>query len=87
MDDKRSELRDALERLHAELEQTRVLDDESRQLLRHLDGDIQTVLKAPTAASRASLRRRLDVAMAHFEESHPNLTLTIKQVLDNMAGV
>ncbi len=87
MDEKRSELRDALERLHAELEQTRVLDAESRLLLKHLENDIQAVLKEPTAASRASLSRRLDAAMAHFEESHPTLTLTIKQVLDNMAGV
>ena len=87
MDDKRSQLRDALERLHAELEQTKGIDKESRMLLRHLDSDIQAILKEPTAANRASLRRQLNAAIGHFEESHPALTLTIKQVLDNMAGV
>jgi hypothetical protein len=87
MDDKRSQLRDALERLHTELEQTRGIDEESRVLLRHLDGDIQAVLKEPTAATRASLGKRLNEAMDHFEESHPALTLTIKQVLDNLAGI
>lgn len=87
MDDKNSQLRGALERLHTELEQTQGIDEDSRVLLRHLDSDIQAVLKKPTAASRASLRKRLDAAMEHFEESHPALTLTIKQVLDNMAGV
>ena len=87
MDKDRTELREALERLHAELEQTRMVDPESRQLLRHLQGDIQTVLRSPTEASRASLTARLDAAVAQFEESHPNLTLTIKQVLDNLAQV
>ncbi len=87
MDEDRTELREALKRLHAELEQARMVDPESRQLLQHLQGDIQAVLKKPTPASRASLAARLDAAMAQFEESHPNLTLTIKQVLDNLAQV
>lgn len=86
MDDK-SELREALERLHAELEQTQTVDDESRRLLRHLQGDIQSVLREPDAETRASLQVRLGTALARFEESHPNLVLTIQQVLDHMAQV
>lgn len=87
MDTDKPQLRRALEQLHAELEQTRTMDPESRQLLLHLQADIQAALTEPSAAANATLGRRLDVAVAHFEESHPDLTLTIKQVLDNLACV
>jgi hypothetical protein len=82
-----SQLRQTLEQLHAQLESTPVVDDESRLLLQHLKDDIQTVLKEPTAASDASLRNRLDAAAAHFEDTHSDLTLAIKQVLDHLAQV
>ncbi len=87
MDQTKPPLREALERLHAELGQTRTVDPESRQLLRQLQNDIQVVLKEPTASSRASLNNRLNAAVAQIEESHPDLTLTIKQVLDHLAEV
>ena len=80
-------LKELLEQLHAALEQTQPVDDESRQLLAHLRDDIQTVLRESSASSRASLHRRLDAALAQFEDSHPDLALTIKQVLDNLAQV
>ncbi len=82
-----SQLRQTLEQLHAELENTPVADDESRQLLEHLKNDIQAVLKEPNDSARASLRERLDGAMDHFEDTHSDLTLTIKQVLDHLAQV
>jgi len=82
-----SQLHQTLKQLHAQLENTPVVDDESRQLLRHLKDDIQAVLKEPTPAARASLRDRLDAAAAHFEDSHSDLTLTLKQVLDHLAQV
>lgn len=87
MDQNKPPLRDDLERLHNELGQTRTVDPESRQLMRQLQNDIQTVLKEPTPSSRASLATRLNAAVGRFEESHPELTLTIKQVLDNLAEV
>ncbi len=82
-----SQLRQTLEQLHAQLANTPAVDDESRLLLQHLREDIQAVLKEPDAASRASLRARLNTATAHFEDSHPDLALTIKQVLDHLAQV
>ena len=81
------QLRDILERLHRELEQTQVVDAESRDLLRRLQNDIQAVLKDSNASTRASLRARLGVAAERFEDSHPNLTLMIQQVLDHLAQV
>ncbi|HEX7587550.1 MAG TPA: DUF4404 family protein [Anaerolineae bacterium] len=82
-----SQFHQTLEELHAQLESTPVVDDESRQLLQHLMADIQTVLDKPTAAAHASLRTRLDTAAAHFEDSHSDLALTLKQVIDHLAQV
>jgi hypothetical protein len=78
---------ESLERLHVQLGQTETLDDESRQLLEHLQGDIRRVLDKPTASSRASLRGRLETAMTQLEDSHPQLTITIQEVLDHLANV
>ena len=80
-------LKETLEQLHAELEQTQPVDDESRRLLAHLRDDIQAVLKESNPSSRASLRQRLDAALVKFEDAHSDLALTIKQVLDNLAQV
>ena len=81
------QLRQELEQLHAELERTEIVDAESRQLLEHLQNDIQAVLKHSDAANHASLVKRLNAVVSQFEESHPSLTLTIKQVLDNLASI
>ncbi len=88
MDEEQQRLCEALERLHAELEQTRVVDPESRRLLEHLRGDIEDALKEePCAQSPGPLRSRLDQVLARIEDSHPQLTLAIQQVLDNLASV
>ncbi len=83
----KSDLQVKLEQLHAELENTKNVDPESRQLLEHLMSDIQAMLREPNASSRRSLNRRLNVAVAQFEESHPSLTITIQQVLDHLSNV
>lgn len=80
-------LKETLEQLHAALEQAQPIDEESRQLLEHLKGDIQAVLKKPDTSSQNSLRERLAAALIKFEDAHPDLALTIKQVLDNLAQV
>jgi len=82
-----TQLRQKLTELHAKLEQTQMLDDESRQLLEHLQHDIQAVLNESNPSTRQSLRNRLSAAIAHWEISHPRLTLVLKQVLDNLAQI
>ena len=82
-----SQLHQKLAELHAELEQTQMVDEDSRQLLAHLQHDIQAALEEPNPATRQSLRDRLDAAVARFENSHPDLTLTLKQILDNLAQI
>lgn len=83
----KSDLQAKLEQLHAELENTKTIDPEARQLLEHLRSDIQAMLKEPNASTRRSLNQRLNAALAQFEESHPSLTLTIQQVLDHLSNV
>ncbi len=85
--DNKPQLDDTLKQLHDELERTKNLDPESRRLLQHVQGDIQALLKEPNAASRASLRTSLQAAVAHFEDSHSRLTLTLMQLLDHLAEV
>ena len=80
------QLEEKLVQLRAKLEETKPVDDESRELLEHLKSDIQTVLKEPNAAPD-SLRQRLGTALEKFEDSHADLTLAIMQVLDNLAEV
>jgi hypothetical protein len=81
------QLHQSLQQLHTELDQTQTLDDESRQLLEQLQHDIQSVLKESNATTHQSLSDQLSAAVAHFEDSHPELTLTLKQVLDNLAQI
>jgi GNAT superfamily N-acetyltransferase len=88
MDDQN--LRQSLERLHVELEQAHGLDPETRDLLRHLIGDIQTALQAPPAESQnryRALNERLADSIHALEDSHPNLVMTIGRVLDNLSEV
>lgn len=80
-------LQQKLEELHTELGNTRAVDPAARQLLEHLQMDIRATLKNSNAQNHASLVKRLNAAVTKLEESHPELTKTIKDVLDNLANV
>lgn len=82
-----SPLHQTLEQLHTQLENTSVVDEESWQMLEELKTEIEAVLARPSAAAHASLRSRLYAAAAHFEDTHSDLTLTLKQVIDHLAQV
>jgi hypothetical protein len=87
MDD--SELRQTLEKLHQELEQTDDLDDESRQRLQHLMGDIRTALdrEGPSPTEHyQSLGDQLTDAIWRYEISHPSLTAALRHALDILSG-
>jgi hypothetical protein len=89
MSQDQQQLRDTLARLHAELEQTDALDDNTRNTLQHLMRDIQALLEregqetAEESAGRYnSLTGRLRAAVAEFEASHPNLTASMERAID-----
>ena len=77
-----------LEQLHGELSNATGLDDKSRELLRALNADIESLLER-SGESRASLLERLEESIERFEESHPALTATLAQLLNalNNAGI
>ncbi len=87
MDEK---FRQSLQQLHDELEQTKSVDPETRQLLEHLMKDIQSTLKDSSGKlprRNDPMGRRMAESIERLEESHPNLVMTLGRVLDHLAQV
>jgi hypothetical protein len=83
----KTELKDQLAALHAELVRTRSVDDpELRRRLIELLGDITRLLGKPaTAGEHSSLFEQLDALAVRFEADHPALGNAIRQVVDALA--
>lgn len=81
--DRDQNLRELLERLHNELEQTGSIDEKGNEMLRHLDSDIHRRLErsGEEAAKDEPLVERLQDTIDHFETTHPNLTLTLSEMM------
>ena len=81
--DRDQNLRELLERLHNELEQTESIDEKGNEMLRHLDSDIHRRLErsGEEAAKDEPLVERLQDTIDHFETTHPNLTLTLSEMM------
>jgi hypothetical protein len=76
-------LRELLEKLHQELEQTEAMDEKGNEMLRHLDADIRSLLKrsgAQTETDEPTLERLQDT-IDHFEATHPRLTLMLSEMM------
>ena len=87
MDNK--ELDDLLHKLHDEIEKTRSIDDKGSKLLRDLEGDIRTLLERSQGGAiqvHPSIQQRLELAVNHFEVSHPDLTTLISNLLDSLSS-
>ena len=80
-------LRETLAQLHTELEQAQSVDPNTRELLSHLMQDIQGVLVEESPTGYSGLAKRLANAVQQLESAHPNLVLTIGNVLDHLANV
>jgi len=80
-------LREALERVHIELQGADTIDDRSRELLRSVLGDIEDLLerKQKRGTQPASIIERLREAVRTFETTHPTLTNAIGGVADALA--
>jgi hypothetical protein len=77
-------LRSSLKKLQAQLMGPTEFDDETRELLREVADDIESVLSegGPTPNS---LQQRLDKAVVRFEASHPQLAHTLGELTDALA--
>ena len=81
-------LRQMLEQLHAELQQSHGLDDRSRERLASALSDIEDLLKrAETGKPPESIVERLREAIGVFEQTHPTLTAAIGRVADTLANM
>ncbi len=78
-------LRELLERLHNELEQMESIDENGNEMLRHLDEDIRRRLQLSGTKKETdaddSILERLQDTIDHFETTHPNLTLTLSEMM------
>jgi len=78
-------LRELLEQLHKELERTETVDEKGKEILRHLDTDIRSLLK------RSRIEAEIDVdepilerwqdTIDHFEATHPRLTTMLSEMM------
>ncbi len=78
------ELRDLLERLHAEIERNEPLDDKEQELLQHLGEDIRELLarsEGEATQAETSMLMRLEESIQHYEITHPDLTLMLSKLL------
>jgi hypothetical protein len=81
-----------LEQLHSEIEATKTVDENERELLRDLDADIRALLErceAEQAQTHPLTMRRFENAIEYLQVNHPTLTAmlsNISTILSN-AGV
>jgi hypothetical protein len=75
-------LSELLEHLHDELGKAEVVDEKGRELLRHLDADIQKLLlRSEGMQPDESLLEGLQDAIDHFEVTHPALTSALSHMM------
>jgi predicted nucleic acid-binding Zn-ribbon protein len=76
-------LRELLEKLQYELEHTEVTDEASRERIRHLEADIRLLRERSDEETEVDepMLERLQDSIDHFEETHPELTMMISQMM------
>ena len=85
------ELRERLQELHQELENTGSVDSDARELLGSLLADIQSLLdrssEEDATHSPATLSNRLEAATREWETSHPTLAAAVGRVMDTLSNM
>ena len=77
-------LRKLLEQLHDELERVESMDEKGDELLRHLNTDIENLLKRSGKGKGQPdepVLERLEDAIDYFEVTHPTLTTTLSEMM------
>ncbi len=87
MDEK--QLKEKLEELHAEIEHAGPIDEKGMELLRDLSAHINELLERsggkPIEAQTSTIQH-LENNIAHFEVSHPTITLALSNLLNTLSG-
>jgi uncharacterized protein DUF4404 len=83
----KEKLHEELNRLHADLQQIEVPDEDDREVLSRLAQDIRRILedKEIDREQYQGLDDRWKDAITRFEAAHPRVTLLMRQVLDQIA--
>ena len=81
------ELRQDLQRLHAELKGISSLNQPELEMLRRLEADIEEALArgGNRESSYGGLGDQISKVMAQLEASHPRTTLLMRRVIDSLA--
>ncbi|HKO41857.1 MAG TPA: DUF4404 family protein [Pyrinomonadaceae bacterium] len=82
----KKQLHEKLQQLHAELDQVECSDNQ-REILQKVASDIQVLLARQDEGAEhyRDLGERLKEAVAQLEASHPEATLRIRQMIDQLA--
>ena len=82
----KKQLHEKLQQLHAELDQVECSDNQ-REILQKVANDIQVLLARQDEGAEhyRDLGERLKEAVAQLEASHPEATLRIRQMIDQLA--
>jgi len=81
-------LREQLDQLHRELEQSDQIDEASRQRLIELHEDIERLLERQAGGDEYHrFMSKLQDAYSHFEVSHPRISGAITRVMDGLAAM
>jgi hypothetical protein len=83
----KAKLHEELNRLHTDLQQIEVPDEDDREMLSRLGEDIRRILddKEIDPEQYQGLDDRWKDAITRFEAAHPRVTLLMRQVLDQIA--
>ena len=83
----KQQLHEKLAQLHAELDQVEGADTDQQAILRKVARDIQNLLerKEEGAEHYRDLGERLKEAVAQLGAAHPEATLRMRQVIDQLA--
>jgi hypothetical protein len=85
------ELRDALAKIHAELEHAPKLDAQARQLLQEIIADVERIpMNQPVDVSggrSVASRSRLEALAVRFEADHPVLAAELRQIVGMLSNI
>jgi hypothetical protein len=83
----KGKLHEELNRLHADLQQIEMPNEDDREVLSRLAQDIRRILddKEIDREQYQGLDDRWRDAITRFEAAHPRVTLLMRQVLDQIA--
>ncbi len=84
MEDKK--LREVLEQLRREIENNGNLDETGKQLTGNVKNEIDTFLQRQDEGGSNSIIRRLEEAVSHLEETHPEFALTLSEFLSILSN-